>query len=268
MTKKALCVGINYAGTDHALRGCINDADDWADLLNEQGFDVATIAEKEATKATILDCISHLIGVLKPGDVGAITYSGHGTWIPSEDGDEPDGRYEAICPIDMGDDGHNLIIGPEFKKEFDKIRPGAHVLFLTDSCFSGTVYRFLNGFGEMQRKVRFIPPAHFLKSIDKVYRMTLGFGQTQNTKSKLPLPGLVHMSGCGDNEFSNDAHIDGRFNGAMTYYAIRAFRQVLTAKGTYQDAWAMVRQALPSWEFTQSPMLNAEPALKQTQLLA
>ena len=31
MGKKALCIGINdYPGTGMDLRGCVNDADDWA----------------------------------------------------------------------------------------------------------------------------------------------------------------------------------------------------------------------------------------------
>jgi hypothetical protein len=31
--KKALCIGINYAGTDAALRGCINDAKNMKQFL-------------------------------------------------------------------------------------------------------------------------------------------------------------------------------------------------------------------------------------------
>lgn len=267
--KSAVCIGINYVGTDYELRGCINDADDWASLLGSQKFNAAILAEEQATKENILLAITHLVRSLAPGDVGVITYSGHGTWVPDQDGDEPDGRDEAVCPIDMGEDGRNLIIGPEFKAIFDQISHGARVVFITDSCFSGTVYRFFNG-SSGTRKVRFLPPAHFLKEETLVRRMDLGFGQLQphvNTV-KPPLRGLIHFSGCGDNEYSNDANLDGRFNGAMTYYATRAFRQTLKEKGCYLDAWKRIRQSLPSWEYQQTPLLNATSDLKRVRLLS
>ena len=34
MSKKALCIGINnYRGVSNDLRGCVNDAQDWSNLL-------------------------------------------------------------------------------------------------------------------------------------------------------------------------------------------------------------------------------------------
>lgn len=264
--KKALCVGINYAGTEFELRGCINDADDWADFFQKNGFSTSVLTEAQATKSIMLHAMTDLIADLKAGDVGVITYSGHGTWVPDQDGDEPDGRDEALCPIDMGDDGHNLILDDELHLLFNKIVKGAHVIFVTDSCFSGSVYRFFDGsFG--QRKVRFIPPSHILKDATLITRMNLGFGQPQSKKNQSPLPGLLHLSGCTDHEYSNDAYIDGRFNGALTYFAVRAFANTLRHKGTYQDAWLAIRKSLPSWEFQQTPLLNAPADLKKVRLL-
>ena len=61
MAKKALCIGINYVGTEFELRGCINDADDWAKLLGTNGFDPAVLPEKQATKQQILTSMKLLI---------------------------------------------------------------------------------------------------------------------------------------------------------------------------------------------------------------
>lgn len=267
--KKGLCIGINYEKTDHQLNGCLNDASDWGDLLVANGFTVSKLLEQEATKKNIISCISNLIGTLNKGDVGVISYSGHGTWIPDRDGDERDGRDEAICPIDMGTDGNNLIIGPEFKQLFDHIVPGSHVVFITDSCFSGSVYRFFNSTTGL-RKVRFMPPSHFLTDEKLIRRMDFGFGQSRSNikinSIKLPLQGLVHFSGCGDNEYSNDAQIDGRFSGAMSYFAIKAFIDVLKVKGTYLDAWKLIRKRLPNWEFQQAPRINAFLDLKNSHI--
>ncbi len=263
--KKAVCIGVNYAGTEFELRGCLNDAADWASLLHSAGFDAHTVTEKQATRAGILSAMSDIVLGLKPGDTGVITYSGHGTWIPDKDGDEPDRKDEAIVPYDVGDDGKNLIIDDELHLLFNKIPAGATVLWLTDCCHSGSVFRFFSN-GAGKRKVRFIPPAHFITGGDLYVQMTRAFGQPSR-RSDAPLPGLIHMSGCDDNEYSNDAEIDGRFCGAMTYYAIKAFQAALRARGTYLDAWKTLRKSLPNWEYQQTPALNAVSALKAHKLL-
>lgn len=266
MAKKALCVGINYAGTEYALRGCINDADDWARLLGVNGFNTAVLAERQATKAQILQGMNLLVKQLQPGDVGFITYSGHGTWVPDKDGDEPDGRDEAICPVDMGDDGHNLIIDDEIHVVFNGIPPGAHVVFVTDSCHSGTVYRMFNpAEGKTAyRRPRVIPPAHFAKSDALIRKVERAFGHP--IKTNAPLPGLVHFSGCKDNETSCDAEINGRACGAFSFYATRAFGRAAALGQSYADAHAAIRKNLPSYDFQQTPLLNAEPGLKKAKV--
>ncbi|MFN7677703.1 MAG: caspase family protein, partial [Cyanobacteriota bacterium] len=51
MAKSALCIGINnYPGTDCDLRGCVNDANDWAATLAARGFTVKTLLDNQATK--------------------------------------------------------------------------------------------------------------------------------------------------------------------------------------------------------------------------
>lgn len=267
MAKKALCIGINYKGTEYELRGCINDADDWAKLLGSNGFDTAVLAEQQATKAHILSSAKLLVKQLHPGDVGFITYSGHGTWVPDRDGDEPDRRDEALCPVDMGDDGHNLIIDDELHAIFNGIPPAAHLVFVTDSCHSGTVYRMVTpGEGKTAyRRPRFIPPAQFLKTESLLRKLDRAFGQPV-TRSNAPLPGVVHFSGCRDSETSCDAEINGRACGAFSFYATRAFGRAAALGQSYADAHAAIRKNLPSYDFQQTPLLNAEPALKKVKV--
>lgn len=267
--KLGLCIGINYTNTDKELRGCVNDAEDWGNLLTKNNFTITNLIESSATKENIIDNITKLISSLHTDDVGAITVSSHGCWIPSHVDDEPDARDEAICPVDVGMDGKNLITGPEFKKLFDNINPGAKVIFITDCCFSGSVYRFFCS-DFIERKVRFIPPAHFLMDLTLINRMNLGFGQHRSNIKinpvKTPLPNLIHYSSCGDNEYASDANIENRFNGAFTYFAIKAFTEVLESKGTYGEVWKLIRKFLPNWSFQQSPRINAFPELKSLPL--
>ena len=268
--RHAVCFGINYTGTEHALRGCLNDACDWSGFLRKHSFDTTVVAEANATRNGILACIKDLIASLKPGDTGVITYSGHGTWVPGGPNDEPDGQNEALCPFDMTDDGKNLVMGTELGAIFNTIVDGATVVFLTDSCHSGTVFRFMphNGFDDMYiPRRRFLPPAHFIKDPAMYARMERAFTPSGGKHTNAPLPNLIHISACRDAEYAADAFIDGRFNGAYTYYALQAFTAQIAAGGTYQDVHKQLRKTLPSRAFPQSPLLNALPILKAAKVL-
>lgn len=261
MAKTALCIGINYAGTEFKLRGCINDADDWAKLLNAHGFKVGVLAEQEATKRSILDGIKRIVTGLKPGDIGFIHFSGHGSWVPDSTGDEPDGRDEALCPIDLGEGGHNLILDDDLCAIFSNIPVGAHVVFVTDCCHSGTVFRMMAP-GSGERTVRFLPPSHFTSSADTYMDRAYGLPM----KSNAPLPGLIHFSGCKDSEYGADANINGRPCGAFSNAAIPAFSAALAAGTTYHDVFKEIRKKLPSWEFQQTPQLNAPKEMKRLKV--
>jgi hypothetical protein len=263
--KKSLSIGINYLGTPYALGGCINDADDWAALLGRHGFQSAVLPEKQATRVNIMSGIAALVGGLKHGDVAAITYSGHGTWVPDQDGDEPDGRDEALVPYDVGEDGHGLIIDDELHLIFAKIPTGAHVLFVTDSCNSGTVFRFA-AFGPAAVRVRFLPPITFAKSAEFQQKVERAHGQGRGKGSDAPLPGLVHFSACRDTEYANDISVAGRGCGAFSHFAVQAFSDALAHHKTYGDVWHKIRSYLPSQQYPQTPLINAPAPLKQSKV--
>ena len=46
-SKRAVCVGINdYRGTANDLKGCVNDANDWSDILSQQfGYDTQLLLD-------------------------------------------------------------------------------------------------------------------------------------------------------------------------------------------------------------------------------
>jgi hypothetical protein len=67
VTRKALCVGINQFANfpDNALRGCVNDANDMADVLqNIVGFapaDITILTDSQATKANIMGTLENFV---------------------------------------------------------------------------------------------------------------------------------------------------------------------------------------------------------------
>ena len=89
--KKAICVGINnYPGFGNDLKGCVNDANDWANLLQLNGFEAKVILDGEATRSILLTELDHLITEAGTDDVIVFTYSGHGTNVIDTSGDEAD----------------------------------------------------------------------------------------------------------------------------------------------------------------------------------
>ncbi|KAL0328682.1 UNVERIFIED_CONTAM: Metacaspase-5 [Sesamum calycinum] len=116
MAKRAVLIGINYPGTKAELKGCINDVRRMHESLVERyGFDKDDItvlidtddSYTEPTGRNIRAALDSLVRSAQPGDVLFVQYSGHGTRLPAETGEDDDTGYdECIVPNDM-----NLITG-------------------------------------------------------------------------------------------------------------------------------------------------------------
>lgn len=254
MGNKALCIGINdYPGYEADLAGCVNDADDWAVYLDKKGYATSVLSNKQATKAAIVYAITSLISSLQSGDTGVIQYSGHGTWLPDLNGDEPDRRDEALCPYDVSED--NLILDDELMAMFVARPVGAQLIFITDCCHSGTVHRF-SSITKTKRKIRYLPPSHFVRSPALLRHIAASGlpGRTRSVPTNAPLPYVLHMAGCSDNEYSYDAEFAGRPNGAFSYYALQALN---SGDITYNALFDKINDHLPSWDHPQTPRLNA-----------
>ncbi|XP_072988324.1 metacaspase-4-like [Typha latifolia] len=142
MGKKALLIGCNYPGTKAELRGCINDVKRMRHCLIERyGFadeDVAVLVDTDdsytqPTGANIRKAVADLIASADEGDYLFVHYSGHGTRLPAETGEEDDTGYdECIVPCDM-----NLITDDDFREFVDKVPRGCRITIVSDSCHSG-----------------------------------------------------------------------------------------------------------------------------------
>ncbi len=77
--KWALCIGISdYDGTANDLNYCDDDARDWANFLNGQGYHVVTLLDTQATADNIEEKINELLANEDADDYVVFTYSGHG----------------------------------------------------------------------------------------------------------------------------------------------------------------------------------------------
>lgn len=248
MTKVALCVGLNYPGTPAQLSGCVNDAHDWAARLSALGYDARTVLEP--TKGELVETLQSIVATLRFGDRLVFTYSGHGTWVPDRDGDEPDGRDEALCPADYVS---GVLTDDELFDVFGAARFGVRRLIVSDSCHSGSVARLSPAgglFAAGRGRARFLPPAAFLDGAE----LRRAERVERSRVRSVPRKGTVLLSGCGDLEYSYDATFGGRPNGAFTYHALA------TLGGNKIGAWhRAIRERLPSQAYPQTPQLTVLP---------
>ena len=265
MSKKALCIGINdYPGTHMDLQGCVNDAQDWAAALAARGYATTSLLDSQATKAEMVAAMSDLIGAAVKGDTVVITYSGHGTYQPDTDGDEADGLDEALCPYDI-QLKHAALTDDEIHDIFLSRKPGVRLLLISDSCHSGTVTRAAPADPEADgARPRFMPMGNWLPD-DQLPKTRAGGVAAHVAAPSSASPflraysrqlGDLLLAGCkeGPNNFSYDARINGRFNGAFTYYALKTLK-ALPPDATYTAWHKAIVKYLPSASYPQSPQL-------------
>lgn len=274
MAGHALCIGINdYPGTGMDLGGCVNDALDWSAELTQRGFRVTVLLDAQATRDAMLAAMAALVDSAQPGDVAVMTFSGHGTFVIDTEGvtqdapDEADGFDEALCPHDVQATGLP-ITDDEIHALFLHRRPGARIVLIADSCHSGTVKR--GG-----PRPRFLKPSRWRRDgPDAPGRADpADAADVDRRPDPLPdrprLPALaaalaadalddVLLAGCneGAGNFSYDAVIDKRPNGAFTHHALRTLR-ALPPHASYAVWHAAIGAVLPSDAFKQSPQLVA-----------
>jgi len=254
MPKYALCVGCNYPGTGSELYGCVNDAEDWSTVLAERGYEVDTLFNEEATAAEILSKLAAMVSRCEYGDIACFTFSGHGSWVPDESGDEPDGRDEVICPADI--EQGIWISDDQLAEVFAERARGARVVMLADSCHSGTVSRLSTALRPHERasKIRFLPPEVFYGRNSPEILDVRGIG-SRPAKAAGSSASLL-ISGCKDTEYSYDAWFGDRANGAFTRAAIDALKEV-HATASYAEWHRKIRTKLPSASYPQTPQLLA-----------
>lgn len=149
-TKRAVLIGIKYAGSPNPLSGCHNDVLNMKSYLtNVWNFPESSMAilmdDGEAhtnpTRQNILAALSNMVKVSKAGDVCVFHYSGHGGSLPATmtlDSSETDGKDETICPVDYTTAGQ--ITDTElYQVLVTKLPKGVVLMCLMDCCHSGTV---------------------------------------------------------------------------------------------------------------------------------
>jgi hypothetical protein len=263
--KWALLIGIDeYPKMPAAkhLKGCVHDVAAIEQMLTSEqfGFPAQNIlkltspaadAAHLATRDNILGAFRrHLIENrrLGAGDIVVIYYSGHGSQIPDEDGDEETGYDQTIVPCDAGlnrsrredvldisDDEISLLLDALAERT-------QNINLFIDSCHSGTITRGLQDAEARHAagRERYLPPATYAVERRGSTRGTRGT-RALGPGGWVPLgDGYVVISACRSMERARE---DSFFEfpwfknyGILTYYLLKAMCNV-GPETTYYDIW-------------------------------
>lgn len=272
MKKRALLVGINYPGTNHALRGCVNDVMLMSEILTSRfGFptkEKRMLTDASATTANILKRLDWLVEDAQPGDVLYFHYSGHGSQMIDtryDTDDEPDGLDEIICPIDLNW-RDKVITDDQLKAVFDKVPTGVNLTVVLDCCHSGSGLDQSYQYQSMGvAKVDYDPLSpnknRLLPMPADIANRSIGLDIRPKPRSvrKVDDTGLL-ISGCQSHQTSADAFLANKFMGAATFFLSKTL-QKHNYDISYKDLVDEMNIQLVEWNFTQRPELNGSVIL-------
>lgn len=223
--KLALCIGLNYTLAPHMrLAGCVNDAKALGTELKKRGFETEVLVDEPPTdlrllatpwgnrtrKASILQALRSLQSRTWRQRVSTVfvSYSGHGTYVRDANGDERDGRDEAIVPWDAEFAG--VITDDELAAIFRGFHPRTRIFLLMDCCHSGSI-------------------------IDLPYQWDGDQPDSRWNENSGRWPNAVMMlSGCRDSQYSADAYnVEGFVGacGALTACFLASLQQLPPPSG-------------------------------------
>jgi hypothetical protein len=250
----SLHIGLNrvdnsqYPGyTIPDLAGCINDANSMKSIAQQAGFSTMDqLLDGQATAMNVLQKINEASSQLCNGDIFLLTYSGHGSQVPDETGEEEDGMNETWVLYDR------QLIDNELFSCWKKFAAGVRIFVTSDSCHSGSMVRMLllnymhdknpgkrslrKTFTESDIEIfnrqlekhpsrsvlvgptrKSIPIAASLQNYvrNKTLYQNIQF-LTRNAKAANEFPAsLIYISGCQDNQLSGDGATNGVFTGRL-----------------------------------------------------
>ena len=215
---RALLMGVNQYTAVPPLRGSVNDVEFLREVLTSRfGFqakDVETLIDQQATRAGILSALDRLAARSEEGDLVYIHFSGHGSQIKDQNGDEEDGMDETIVPQDGRTPGVADITDDEIGEKLKKIRAKS-VIVVLDSCHSGTATRALGAKSSADQLLggltpRYVPPDE---------RLELYAEGPAQARSVVPLVSSHHIlfTGAAFNEEALDGPIDHKSRGLFSY---------------------------------------------------
>ena len=237
---KALLVGIDYKGTRFQLNGCINDVASMTQFLvskNIKSNQIYSLTDNTPVKPTKTNIINSLTKMLTDADTGdqlVFFYSGHGSTVNKANPNIFEKFDDVLLTINFEyivDDELNAIIQKNLK-------PGVKLFVLFDCCHSGTM---------LDLKYNYALDSSMNIIIDTT---------SSDTKSE-----VYYISGCKDDQTSEESYINSKSQGALTWAFLQAVASVGNSAQGLSASWKNVvlstRDNLRKYNFIQIPQFSS-----------
>ncbi len=205
--RRALFIAINRYASPNVppLLGPHNDVVMMRKVLAARyGFqesEMVTILDEQASRAGILAALRDLARTAAPEDVVYLHYSGHGSQVRDQDGDEPDGLDETLVPYDGRTGDVPDVTDDELAEILAGLKP-ENALIILDSCHSGTATRSV---------------AIRTRSIPTDTRANLYVRPRSRAVVPVAAQRYVLMTGASAAQSALDGPIDGQSRGFFSY---------------------------------------------------
>lgn len=216
----AVVIGINaYKGVE-PLQGAGNDADLIAGQLQSLAGDIVLLKDGMATRQRILEAITvQGAKAAASNAVLVVTYAGHGWQEPEKlPGDEVDGKDEAWLLAGFsrrGPGSGERLLDNDLNAALRAIPSHVPILFLSDSCHSGTMTRSIDqrASGLGSRMAAYGP----------IEADALPRPDPATLRSELTdLPNLIFAGASQESEQTPELLIAGKAHGALSWQFVRA----------------------------------------------
>lgn len=225
---RGLVVGINKYAIYPDLEGAVSDARDIALVLRRIGArSVTMLIDEQATYGRIKATWMNMVRRARRGDTLVFSYSGHGSQEPEQvAGSEADGKDEvfvlsAFDPNTASPDGaRHRIVDNEINSWFrDAGRKGLRVIFIADSCHSGTMLRRRDK--RVKVTTRSIPP--YGDPLDsELVSAEIATGAELQLDD---MPHVTFLAATREHLTVQEVAIDGRKRGALSWAFARALER-------------------------------------------
>jgi hypothetical protein len=151
------------------------------------------------TRDNIRAAVFNLLSGSSSGDTLVLHYSGHGSYVKDNDGDEIDKKDEVIVPVDYSKNG--VIRDDElYNLTIKRLLPGVKLYAFFDSCYSGSVLDVRYTFSDVCTRIKGKGAVYVPEEWTDKYSLTV--------QREKPEKGgqCIMFSGCTDTQTSADAY--------------------------------------------------------------
>ena len=232
--KRAFMVGVSHYDT--ALTGYqwnningTNDISLLSPILREQGFQITSLLDEQATYNAITKQLQQFIQKSRAGDIIYLHFSTHGQPVEDISGDEADGWDEAIVPVDAYKlyrkgvyEGERHLLDDQLNTYLQKLRsklgPKGMVYVVIDACHAGTASR---GNDDIIRgtHVGFTPH-------NKIFKPSKEQRSHFPLVHKNKLADIVFLEACRADQLNTEIKVEGQRYGALSYHLAQTLQSV------------------------------------------